>query len=232
MVDISQLSVPANRSLVQIDVHLLSFEILFNAPRSEFASESGLLVAAPRRFHVSRLHMVHPYDARAQRLHGPHSFENITRPNRSGQPVGSVIRDLQRVFFVLKRNYSRHRSKDLFARDAGAVIDVIEDSRLHIVALGELIGASATGGYLRLFPTNFKVRAHAIVLLLRYQGSHFSIALERRTDLDLLRLLGHGFNKLFVNRFLDEHPAARRAHFSLIDKDSEQGPVDSRFEIG
>src|SRR5208283_5528071 len=146
MVDISQFSVPPYRSLVQVDVHLFGFKIFFDAPRSKFAPETGLLVAAPRGLHVSRLHMVYPYDARAQGLHGAHSFENIARPNRSGQTVGRIICDLQRVLFIFERNHRGHRSKDFFARNAGAVIDVIEDSRLDIVTLSKLVSTSAASG--------------------------------------------------------------------------------------
>src|SRR5882757_9683637 len=61
-------SVPADRSLIQIDINLLRFKIFFNSPWSEFAAEARLLVAAPRRFHVSRLHVVHPHNTHAQRL--------------------------------------------------------------------------------------------------------------------------------------------------------------------
>src|SRR6266478_9569351 len=123
--------VPADRSLIQIDIHLLGLKIFFDAPRPKFAPKARLLISAPRSFYISRLHVIYPHDARPQRFHGAHGFENVTRPDGSSQPVGRVVRNLQRVLFILERNHSRNRAKDFFARDAGIVIDVIEDSRLH-----------------------------------------------------------------------------------------------------
>src|SRR6266849_1153473 len=228
----ANLSVPADRSFVQIDIYLLGFKIYFDAPRTKFAAKSRLLVAAPRRFYISRLHVIHPHDARSQRLHRAHGFENVSSPDGGGQPVGRVVRDLQRVFFVVERNHNRNRTEDFFARDAGAVIDVVEDSRLHIVAFGELIGTPAARGHLGFFLADLEIRTHAIVLLFRDQRSHLRFPLERRTDLDLFRFLSHGVDKPAVNRFLHQNAAAGRADFSLIDKDSEQRSIDGGFEIG
>src|SRR5208282_3200153 len=129
------------------------------------------------------------HDARAQRLHRAHGFENVTRPDGSGQPVGRVVRDLQRVFFIVERNHDRDRAEDFFARDAGVVIDVVENSRLHIVTLRELIDPPAARGYFGFFLPDFEIRANAVVLLLRHQRPHFRFALQWWTDPDLLRLL-------------------------------------------
>src|SRR5229473_3678296 len=82
------LLVPADRSLVQIDVHLLGLKIFFDAPRPKFAAKARLLVSPPRRFDISRLHVIHPHDARAQRLHRAHGLENVASPDGSGETVG------------------------------------------------------------------------------------------------------------------------------------------------
>src|ERR1700680_654710 len=150
-------SVPANGSLVQIDIHLLGLEIFLNSQRPKFAAKARLLVAAPRRFHISRLHVIHPHDARAQRLYRAHGLENIACPDGGGQPVGRVVRDFQRVLFVVEWNYSRNRAKDFFARDASVVINVVEDSRLYIVAFGELISTPAASGYFGFFLTDLEI---------------------------------------------------------------------------
>src|ERR1700693_2672695 len=73
------LLVPADRGFIQIDIYLLGLKIFFDAPRPKFAPKARLLVTTPRRFDVSRLHMVHPHDTRAQRLDRAHGFENIAR---------------------------------------------------------------------------------------------------------------------------------------------------------
>src|SRR5215470_14374027 len=63
--------VPANRLFVQIDVDLLRFQVLLDAPGAELPSEAGLFIAAPRCFDVCRLHVINPDDAGPQRLHRP-----------------------------------------------------------------------------------------------------------------------------------------------------------------
>src|ERR1039458_4134314 len=77
----SKVSVPAYRSFVQVDIHLLGLEILFDAPRPEFAAKARLLVTSPRRFYISRLHVVYPHDARTQCLHRTHGLENVAGPD-------------------------------------------------------------------------------------------------------------------------------------------------------
>src|SRR5208282_520391 len=157
---------------------------------------------------------------------------NITRPDGSRQPVGRVVRDLQRVLFIVERNHGRDRPEDFFPRYAGVVINVIEDSGLHIVTLGKLVGAAAARGYFGFFLPDLEIRANAVVLLLRHQGPHLRFALQWWTNPDLLRLLGHSFNKLVVNRFLHQDAAAGRADFSLIDEDPKQRSIDGGFEVG
>src|SRR6184192_1873916 len=58
-----QFSVPTDRRFVQVNVHLLGFEIFLDSPRPKLTPETGLLVAAPRRFDVSGLHVIHPNNA-------------------------------------------------------------------------------------------------------------------------------------------------------------------------
>src|SRR5580658_10041694 len=84
-------SIPADRRLVQVDVHLLGFEIFLNAPRSKLAAETRLLVASPRRFHVGRLHVVHPNDSGAQSLHRAHSLEYVASPDGRRQAIRRIV---------------------------------------------------------------------------------------------------------------------------------------------
>src|SRR5580704_10679330 len=83
----SYFSVPADRCFVQVDVNLFGFEIFFNAPRAELASESGLFVASPGSLDISRLHMVNPDDSGTQGLHRTESLEDVTGPDGGGQAV-------------------------------------------------------------------------------------------------------------------------------------------------
>src|SRR5579883_1808787 len=158
------ISVPSDRRLVQIDVHLLGFEILLNAPGAEFAAKAGLLIAAPGRLYVGGLHVVDPHDPGAEGL------EDVAGPDGSRETVGGVVGNFHRFIFVLEGNDGGNRAEDFFAGDAGAVVDVVEDGGLHVVALGELLGASPAEGHLGLLLADFKIGTNAVVLLFADQG--------------------------------------------------------------
>src|SRR5258708_31142581 len=82
---IVDISVPPNWSLVEVHKHLLGFEIFFQAPGPELATKAGLLVATPRRFHIRRLHVIHPNDPAAHGLDDPKSLVDVSRPNSRDQ---------------------------------------------------------------------------------------------------------------------------------------------------
>src|SRR5215472_15972490 len=224
--------VPANRLFVQIDVDLLRFQVLLDAPGAELPSEAGLFLAAPRCFDVCRLHVINPDDAGPQRLHRPQRPEDVTRPHRRCKPVGCVIGDADGVLLVRKGNYSGHGAEDLLARDAGAVCGVVEDRRLHVIALCEGRRPSASDRQLGFGLADLQIRVDALVLFLADQRSHLGFAREWRAELDAFRLLGHGLHEPRVDGALYEDAAASRANLALVDEDAEQRAVDSRFEVG
>ena len=82
------------------------------------------------------------------------------------------------------------------------------------------------------FLADLDVGVDAVVLFFADQRAHLGFAIERRTELDLLCFLGHGFDELFVDRFLHQDAAAGGADFALIDEDAEERAVDGGFEIG
>ena len=127
-------------------MYLLGFQIFFDAPGTEFASEARLFVAAPRRFHISGLHVINPDDTGAQSLHRAKSFEDVPRPHCRCQAVGRVVCNSYRIFVILERNDSCDGPKNFFAGDAGRVVHIIKNRRLDVVAFGELFGAAAPGG--------------------------------------------------------------------------------------
>src|SRR6185503_20847161 len=115
-------SVPVDWLFRHIDVDLFDVEIFLDAPLAELAAASALLVAAPRRFDVGRLHMIHPDDAGAQLLDGAHGPEDIPRPDRGGQAIEGVVRDAQRIRLVVERDDRGDRTEDLLAGDPGRVV--------------------------------------------------------------------------------------------------------------
>src|SRR5206468_12577691 len=103
--ELSAFLVPSDRRLVEIDEHLFRFEIFFKAPGTQFAAKAGLLVAAPRRFDVGRLHVIDPYDAGAERLHDAERLENVARPNGCREAIGRVVGNANRLTLSVKRNH-------------------------------------------------------------------------------------------------------------------------------
>src|ERR1039458_935218 len=227
----SKASVPSNRLLVEVDVNLLGLEILLDAPGAKFASEAGLLVATPRRFKVGGLHVIDPDNAGANLLAHAESLEDVARPDGSGQTERGVIGDAQAIGFVVEGNDGGNGAEDFFARDAGRVVDVIEDRRFNVIALGETLRAIAAGGNLGFFLADFLVAADAVVLFLADQRTHFRFTFHRRTEFDQLGFLGHGLDELLVDGTLDEDAAAGRTDFALVDEDTEESTVDGGFEV-
>src|SRR2546429_1562035 len=225
------ISVPSDGLFVQIDMDLLGFQILFYSPRPQFSSEAGLLVASPWCFHISGLHVIHPYDAGAQRFHSPESFENVSRPHSCGQAVRRIVRNPDRILLIFKRNHSCDGTEDLFSRNSRIIIGVIKDCRFDVVAFRELLRTTAAAGQLAFLLAHFLVGTYPVILLFTHKRSHFRIAVQRRAQLDLLRLLGHSIDKFLVNRFLYQDSASGGADFTLIDEDPKKRTVYGSLEI-
>src|SRR5713101_2556206 len=172
------LSVPADGRLIEINENLFGFEIFFEAPRTELASKAGLLVTAPRSFDVGRLHVIDPDDAGAKRLHDAEGFVNVARPDGCGQTVGGVVGNANGVRFAFEGDDGCDRAEDFFAGDARAVVHVIENSGLDVIAFAKLLRTPATDGDFFFLLAEFEVGADAIGLLFADQRPHFRIAFE------------------------------------------------------
>src|SRR5271154_7127110 len=88
---ILDMSIPPNRLFVQIDIDLLGLEILVNAMDPQFPAEARLLEPAPRSFHASRLHVIHPHHTGADGLNHAHGSIDIPRPHSRSQSERSVV---------------------------------------------------------------------------------------------------------------------------------------------
>ena len=176
--------------------------------------------------------MIDPNDSCTNGLNHAHGLENVASPDGSGQAVGRIVGNLERVFFVVEGNDSGNRAKDFFAGDTGGIRHVVEDGGLDVVALGHLLGAAAAGSELGFLLANFDVGIDAVVLLLADQRSHLGVAFEWRPDLDCFRFLGHGLDEFFVDGFLDQNAAARGTDFTLIDEYAKERAINGVFEVG
>src|SRR5271165_185104 len=139
----TKLLVPANGVLIEIDEHLLGLEILLEAPWAQLSAEAGLLIAAPWRFDVSRLHMIHPDNSGAQRFHNAERLVNVACPHGAGEAIRGIVGDADGIGFVFEGNHGSDGPKDFLSGDARLVVHIIENRRLHIVALAEALRTPA-----------------------------------------------------------------------------------------
>src|ERR1700722_6893336 len=116
MLDI--VSIPSNRRFVQVDMHLLGLEVFVDAVDPQFPTETRLLKATPWRFHIRRLHVIDPYDPGTDSLHHAQGAIDVTRPDCGRQPERGVVCDLERLAFILERDDSSDRPKNLFPGNA------------------------------------------------------------------------------------------------------------------
>src|SRR5204863_1839769 len=117
-------------------------------------------------------------------------------------------RDFDRVPLVIERYYGADRPEDFFPSDARVVVHVVEDRRLHVVALRD-VSAFAADGQLGLLFTELLILAHSIVLSFADERTHFGVPTERRTQRDLPCLFGHRVDKLLVDLPFDKDATAR-----------------------
>src|SRR6266542_2230802 len=228
------LLVPPDRLFRQIDIHLFDVQVLLDAPLAELAADAALLVAAPWRFDVGRLHVIHPHDAGPQVPDGSHRPKDVTRPDRGGKTEVGVVRDPQRIGLVVEWNDARDGSEDFLARDPIRVVHVVEDRRLDEVAVLEIRARRPASAECQLgfLLTDVLIRAHAIELLPTDERAHFRRAVERRSNRNAPRLLDHGVDELLVNRPLHQNAASRGAQLALVEEHTEQGAFDGCFEVG
>src|SRR5580698_5148188 len=185
------MSVPSDRSFVEIHEDLLGFEIFLEAPWAKFAAEAGLFVAAPRRFDVRGLHVIDPHDASPQRFDDTEGFIDVTSPDGGGEAVRRVVGDANGVAFGVERDDGRNGTENFFAGDTGGIIDVVENRRLEIKAFGELRWLATADGDLCFFLAEVEVRSDAIVLFLADERAHLRFAGERRAEGDAFCFFSH-----------------------------------------
>src|SRR4029450_6810281 len=113
---------------------LFHFEIIAEAPPSQFTTNPALLVSAPRRLGKSRLRAVDPYDPRPK---GPgHALASrfVFRHHGGGKAETGVVRKPQRLLLVGKALHPKHGAKNLVAPDRRIQGYICKDRRLEEVA--------------------------------------------------------------------------------------------------
>ena len=108
---------------------------------------------------------------------------DVVGEHRRVEPIDGVVRDLDGVLLVGRRNHAEHRPEDLFTGNGRRVVDVAEDGRFDVVAALELLGTPSTGGERRAFvDTLGDVALDAITLAFGDERAHLRLLLERVAD--------------------------------------------------
>src|SRR2546423_5922783 len=100
-----------------------------------FTPESGFLVAAEWRRRIELVERVSPHDARLQQRAHLENARALVGPDTGRESVHRVVRFLDRFLERAERQNAQHRSEDFLARDAMALRDACEHSRLEVVTL-------------------------------------------------------------------------------------------------
>src|SRR5690242_7065740 len=98
------MSVPGDGGFVEVDEDLLGLEVFLHTPGAKLAAETGLFVAAPGRFDVSRLHVIDPENAGPERLHNAKRFVNVASPDGGSEAVRRVVGAANGFGFAVEGN--------------------------------------------------------------------------------------------------------------------------------
>ena len=112
------------------------------------------------------------------------------------------------------------------------VVHVVEDGRLDVPALVELLGRAAADRHLGLAPADLEVAGDPVALLRAHQRAHLGLAVHPGAEPDGLRLGRGGVHELLVDVLLHQHPAAGGADLALVDEGAEEGAVHRVLEVG
>src|ERR1700686_4513413 len=114
---------------------LNDFPVIHETLATAFTSKAGFLVAAEWRRWIELVEGVRPDDARLEQRAHLENPRSLIGPHTGREAVHGVVRLLDRLFERAKGENAQHRSENLLARDAVALRDTREHSRLVVVAL-------------------------------------------------------------------------------------------------
>src|SRR3712207_50764 len=103
--------------------------VRLQAVPAALAAVTGLLVAAERRGRVELVERVRPDDARAEPVGHPQDPRALLGPHPCGEPVGAVVRLLDRLLRRPEGQHRQHRSEDLLTGDPVSLGDTGEERR-------------------------------------------------------------------------------------------------------
>jgi len=220
----------ASHFQVEIDVDSFDIRVVAESIFAQFATHARLFVAPERRVDVGVANAVDPDSTSLQPVRRFDSPGDILREYRARQAVSRIIRLPNRILVILELDKDNHRAEDLLADNLHVGLAVSEDCGLdevafHAVAFATVVACSAFSF------AGFDIPHNAVILLLRDLCSLESGVVERIPNLEALCLLRELVYKLVVNLGVNKNPRAGTARLSLVEENSNRGPINSLFHV-
>ncbi len=156
-----------------------------------------------------------------------HRAPGVVGPDRSGEAVDRVVRDLDGLALVFERDDHGDRTEDLFARGAVRVRDGRQDRRWEPVA-----GALGRGPADRHLRPVIEIRGDLGALVGRDERAHLGLVVERVTDLERLDGLLKRLHEAIERGPFDEDARPRAAVLARVAEHSKGRRRGGLFEIG
>ncbi len=103
----------------------VALRILLQRILAHLPAHAGLLEAAEGRRGIEDIKTVDPDRTRADIVCNRMRLTNVSRPNRSRQPIGGVVRPLNHLVEISEPDDAHDRSENLFPGDLEQVLHVV-----------------------------------------------------------------------------------------------------------
>lgn len=187
------------------DVDDLRFGVEVDAVRAALAAHARSLDAAERRAQVADVVGVDPDHAGCDGVRDAVAALEVRGPDVRGQTELRGVREVHGLGLVVEGSDGHDRAEDLLLEDTGVTLDVGEDGGLEVVAVGEVVGAAATGDQTALLPADLHVVQDALVVFGVYQCADLGGRVGREPDAYVGGALRQSPGELLVQRALDEN---------------------------
>ena len=215
-------------------MHSLNLRISLQSSLPQLPSNSTLLHAPKRNPRITILARINPNHPRLDLSRDPMRLLQISRENRSPQPILARIRPRDSFSLIFESTYHGERAEDFFLPDRHGVGDVCENCGLDEEAFAvDGTGFAAHSQRRAFFLSGLDVREDAVELGAGDLWALESGLIPLRADFgDAGDCLFVGGDEVGVDGALDEDPRSRGADLALVRHDPRVGPFDRLLEVG
>src|SRR5258706_10910967 len=198
----------------------LWLEILLESVLPQLATVPRLFHTAERRVRIER----RAVDVELRGANAPRDAQgacDVARPHGSAESVDRVVRDANRMLFVVVRKDGAHRSEDLLLGDLHVAAHVGKKCRPYVVTRLEADGRLCpTGQETRAFvDPRLDVRAHALALARGDERAEARLSFARIADrVRAAQLVEREADRLLLACARHQHARPRSARLTGVDE--------------